>query len=543
MTDPYRTLLPAPRRAAGSGGTFALGAVHGEPALVEAVQSLLGPLPVAAGPEGALSVRLEAGRPESYRLRVSAGGAEIVAADLAGVRHAVQTLRQLRGPDAYRVAGRAGGVVPCGEVEDEPALGWRGGMLDVARHFMTKHTLLRYVDLLAMHRMNRLHLHLTDDQGWRIESRKYPEINRLATHRPESMSGHHHGRTTFDGTPHGGYYTLDDLAEVSAYAAQRGIVVVPEIDLPGHASALLTAFPELGTGTREVLRGWGISAGVLKPVPAAVKLVCELLDELLTAIDTPYVHLGGDECVTSDWPGDPEVAAHMAAIGARTPGDLHGWFLREIGAYLAGRGKRMVVWDEAFQTGGVLPDTIVMCWRGDAISREAAAAGHDVVRASTYPTYLDYDQSDRPDEPLAIGGPITLEDAAAFAPLPASWTDEERARVLGGQFQAWSEYIPHERHLDYMVFPRACAIAEAVWSGAPVGYASLVERLSGGHLARLDAAGCEYRPLEGPRPWQMGGTGARAHSSEVRTTREHWQEWAARLPDSGVVAEPTAHSA
>ncbi|GAA3643798.1 beta-N-acetylhexosaminidase [Nonomuraea antimicrobica] len=541
MTDPYRTLLPAPRHAARGEGGFALGSVHGDPGLVEVVRLLLGPLPAAAGPEGALSVRLGPGGPGSYRLRVSTGGAEIVGADPDGVRHGVQTLKQLLGPNAYRAAGRPGGVVPCGEVEDEPALDWRGGMLDVARHFMTKHTLLRYVDLLAMHRMNRLHLHLTDDQGWRIESRRYPEINRVSTHRRETMAGHHHANPTPDGTPHGGYYTLDDLAEVSAYAAERGITVVPEIDLPGHASALLAAFPELGTGADEVLRGWGISAGVLKPVPATVKLVCELIDELLTAIDTPYVHLGGDECVTKDWPGDPEVAAHMAAIGAERPSDLHGWFLREVGGHLAGRGKRMVVWDEAFQTGGVLPDTIVMCWRGEAVARQAAAAGYDVVRTPEYPTYLNFDQSDGPEEPLSIGGPITLEDSASFAPRPASWTDQERAKVLGGQFQAWSEYIPDARHLDYMVFPRACAIAETLWSGGPADYPYLVERLREGHLARLEAAGCEYRPLGGPHPWQAGGTGPRAHAQEGRTTREGWLEGTARLPDSGVVAQATTH--
>ncbi|NUR84813.1 MAG: family 20 glycosylhydrolase [Nonomuraea sp.] len=522
MTDPYRTLLPAPRHAAAAAGTFTIDAVTGDPAAVEAALALLGPLPHRD--ENALVVRLSSGAPESYRLKVEPGGAEIVAADLDGVRHAVQTLKQLIGPDAYRAGRRPGGQVPCGEVEDAPALGWRGGMLDVARHFQPKRTLLRYVDLLAMHRMNRLHLHLTDDQGWRLESRKYPVINEIASHRPETLVGRDRNDPVYDGTPHGGYYTLDDLAEVAAYAAERGITIVPEIDLPGHATALLAALPELGNGTGEVLKGWGISAGVINPVPEVVKVVCELIDELLTALDTPYVHLGGDECVTTSWDGGSE---------------LHGWFLREVGQYLAGRGRRMVVWDEAFQTGGVLPDTIVMCWRGDAIARQAAAAGHDVVRAPVYPTYLDYDQSDLPEEPLSIGGPITLEDSASFAPLPESWTDEERARVLGGQFQTWSEYIPTERHLDYMVFPRACAIAQTVWSGGPADHADLVERLSQGHLARLDAAGCEYRPLEGPKPWQQGGTGRRAHSEVNRTTRERWLEWAARVPDSGVHSEAT----
>ncbi|MFI6531943.1 beta-N-acetylhexosaminidase [Nonomuraea sp. NPDC050547] len=550
MSDRYALLVPAPRHAAARPGSFTLDAgtlLHAEPEVAHLVRRLLHPLnlPLAPGsaPEGVLSVRVEdggragdGGQAEGYRLRVSGDGIAITATDLAGVRHAVQALKQLLTADAWRAAALPGRwEAPCGEIEDAPAVGWRGGMLDVSRHFMTKGAVLKYVDLLAMHRMNRLHLHLTDDQGWRVESRRHPAINRRSTHRPDTLIGHRRHSNDYDGTPHGGYYTLDDLAEISAYAAERGITVVPELDLPGHASALLAAFPELGTGSREVLGGWGISAGVLKPIPAAVTLVCELLDEVLEAVDTPYVHLGGDECPTEDWPLDPEVSAHMAALGITRAREMHGWFLREIGEHLATRGKRMIVWDEGFQSGGVRADSIVMCWRGDAIARQAAAAGYDVVRAPTYPTYFDYDQSTLPTEPLSIGGPITLEDAATFEVLPGTWSEEERGRVLGGQFQVWREYIPDDRHLDYMTFPRACAIAEAVWSGRPADFADLTRRLSEAHLARLEAAGCEYRPLDGPHPWQTGGTGRRTReTNDPHRTRQNWLAWRAQLPPTDV---------
>ncbi|MFI6502560.1 beta-N-acetylhexosaminidase [Nonomuraea typhae] len=541
MSDRYALLVPSPRHAVAHDGTFTLDAgtlLHAEPGLAHLVRRLLHPLnlPLADGsaPQGALSVRLEdGGAAEGYRLRVTGDGVEITAAGPDGVRHAVQTLKQLLGADAWRAA--AAGTrweVPCGEIEDAPATAWRGGMIDVSRHFRTKNTVLRYIDLLAMHRMNRLHLHLTDDQGWRIESRRHPVINRRSTHRPDTLVGHRRHSNDYDGTPHGGYYTLDDLAEISAYAAERGITVVPEIDLPGHASALLAAFPELGTGSREVLGGWGIGSGVLKPVPAAVKLVCELVDEVLDVIDTPYFHLGGDECPTEDWPLDPEVAAHMAALGVTEARAMHGWFLRQIGEHLAGRGKRMIVWDEGFQSGGALADTVVMCWRGDAIARQAAAAGLEVVRAPVYPTYFDYDQSDLPAEPLSIGGAITLEDSASFEVRPASWSEEERGRVLGGQFQVWAEYIPDERALDYMTFPRACAIADAVWTGRPAGHADLIRRLREAHLARLEAAGCEYRPLDGPHPWQQGGTGRRARElNDPRRSVASWHAWRDEVPE------------
>ncbi|MEW2521405.1 beta-N-acetylhexosaminidase [Actinacidiphila alni] len=553
MTDPYRTLIPAPRHAAASAGSFRLDSGTGlhvavgpsnETDLAQLVRRSLAPLGLrleaSAGPRGAVSVRTSdadgGAVPGGYTIAVREDGVEIVGAGPDGVRNALQTLRQLLGPDAWRAAPIPGRALelPCGTVSDAPAVSWRGGMLDVARHFLPKRVVLKYVDLLAMHRMNRLHLHLTDDQGWRVESRRHPEINRLSTHRDQTLVGYLHADGDYDGTPHGGYYTLDDLAEISAYAAERGIVLVPEIDIPGHASALMAALPDVGTGTAGVRSRWGVASGVLKPVPRVVALVTELIDEVLGAVDTPYVHLGGDECVTAGWADDPEVVAHMRTLGIAGPGRLHGWFLREVADRLAERGKRAVVWDEAFQNGGIRQDTIVMCWRGDALARAAAAAGHDIVRSPVFPTYLDYAQSAQESEPLSIGGPTTLANCASFEVSPPDWTAEERDRVLGGQFHAWTEYIPDERHLDYMLFPRACAIADALWAGHAVDAADLERRLGAAHLARLAAAGCEYRPLEGPLPWQRGGRGRRAPSAESeRWSETRWRAWSAELPASG----------
>ncbi|MGA8116066.1 MAG: beta-N-acetylhexosaminidase, partial [Actinocatenispora sp.] len=479
MTDRYQTLIPRPREAHRLPGSVELTAGTrltvgpGAEAAAEAVRILLAPLrlPLPAdgtGPE--LSVRLDEGitQPEGYRLTVEDTGVRIEARTVDGARHATRVLRQLLPDHAWRTVAPAGTSwrLDCGEVTDAPALSWRGGMLDVARHFQPKHVVLRQLDLFAMHGLNRMQLHLTDDQGWRIESRRYPELNRVASHRPGTQVGRDRDGS-HDGVPHGGFYTLDDLAEIGVYAAERGVTIVPEIDLPGHASALLAAYPDLGVGTHTVHVGWGISAGVVRPVPATVQFVVDVIDELAEALPVPYMHLGGDECVLRDWVTDPEVSAYMREVGIDDPVGMHGHFLRAIGAALAERGRRMVVWDEGFVTGGVLDDTVVTAWRGNDVGQRAAAAGYDVVRCPVYPTYFDYDQSEGETEPLAIGGPATLADMAGFDPVPADWSEAERGHVVGVQFQGWSEYIPTARHLDYMLYPRACALADVAWTGAP----------------------------------------------------------------------------
>jgi hexosaminidase len=243
---------------------------------------------------------------------------------------------------------------------------------------------------------------------------------------------------------------------------------------------------------------------VLKPQPATVSFVADVLDELMDAVPGGYLHLGGDECPLAGWAADPQISAYQSSLGYPAPVDLFGHLLRELAGHLRDRGRRAVMWDEGFVGGGLLPDTVVTAWRGDSVGRRAAAAGYDVVRTPVYPLYFDYAQSDRPDEQLAIGGPITLDDVAAFDPIPAGWSEAERGHVIGAQFQLWSEYIPDARHLDYMAFPRACALAEVAWTGRPA--TDFADRLPV-HLSRLVAAGCEYRPPSGPLPWQQGGTG------------------------------------
>ncbi|MEV1173474.1 beta-N-acetylhexosaminidase [Nonomuraea sp. NPDC049784] len=542
----YSSLLPRPATVEPHPGICLLSAemplkVTGSAEVASLARRFLSGLRPAAQPEASrprnttetarLVVEVSAGRPPGgYSLQVSEEGVIVEAGDLEGVAGALTTLRQLLPAEIWRSAGAppGGWTVPFGRVIDAPAYGWRGAMLDVARHFFPKRTVLRYVDLLALHRYNRLHLHLSDDQGWRVESRLHPRLHEVGAWRPATRLG---PDGVLDGTPHGGYYTLDDLAEISAYARSQGIVVVPEIDVPGHTSALRAAYPELGRPGEEqaVLDTVWAGGSSISPTGPVVSFLRDVLGEILDATGTPYLHLGGDECDMSWWAGDPAIAAEMAAHGYTEARQMHGHFLRELGGFLAGRGVRMVVWDEAFVTGGVLPDTVVMAWRGHEVA-ERAARTHDVVRAPLFPTYLNFDQSDLPGERRSEGGPIALADVAAFTPAPAGWPDERRSRVLGGQWQVWSEWVPHERHLDYLAFPRACALAEVLWSGGIADPAEFGERLRT-HLARLDALGVEYRPLAGPHPWQTGGTGVwrRSGPGRIEETKK-WVESISREP-------------
>lgn len=514
-------LLPLPAAVVPTGGSAELPpgtTVAGPAELVDAVRlalPVLDPRPAATGTimvESAASLGAEA-----YTLEVTAQGVRITAGGRAGAFYAGQTLRQFLPDAAFRTVPRAGWTVPCGRVEDAPRFSWRGVHLDVARHFLPRREVLRMIDLMAVHKLNRLHLHLVDDQGWRVESRAHPRLHEVGSHRRRTLVSYYREEPVFDDVPHGGYYTLDDLAEIGAYARARAVTVVPEIDVPGHASAILAAYPELdarATGGRRpepfhVLERWGISPAILSPLPGTIDFLTAVFEEILQALgETPYVHIGGDECVLDDWAASPEIVAFQAELGLAGPADLHAWFLRRLADVLAERGSRAVVWDEAFVSGMLRPDTVVMPWRGPGVARRAAAAGHDVVQTPVFPLYFDYAEAASEREPLAIGDTITVSDVAAFDPAPGSWTDSERERVLGAQFQLWSERLPDARAVDYRAWPRGCALAEVAWSGsAGPGFDARLE----GHLGRLDALGVEYRPPAGPRPWQEGGTGRRRH--------------------------------
>jgi hexosaminidase len=504
-----------------------------------AVRHLLGtlPWPTPAGsahdPGSACTVSVDErlGR-EAYRLVIGPGGITITAGDPAGAGYAAQTIRQLLPDDAWRSAPLPGAPrweLPHVEIDDKPALAWRGAHIDVARHFATKRELLALIDALSALKLNRLHLHLTDDQGWRIESRLHPALHEVGSHRPRTrISLNSEEPPVYQEIPHGGYYTLTDLAEVAAFASQRGMALVPEIDLPGHSTALLAALPQLGSGEPppggyQVSPDWGIFASLLAPLPESMSMLRDVLGELIGVTGARFLHIGGDECVLDRWRDDPRIDAVRRDRGLATAEDLHAAFLRDVADMLAAEfAVRAVVWDEGFASsagrpGMLRPDTVVMAWRGMQIALAAAQAGHDVVAAPVFPLYFDYYQERAETEPVAIGGPVRLSDVASFAPVPPDWPEAARDHLIGAQFQVWTEYIPDGRALEYMMFPRACALAEVAWTGgpAPAGTADsqsapLADRIAA-HLRRLDAAGLEYRPLAGPRPWQQGGSGPRRH--------------------------------
>ncbi|WP_369372463.1 beta-N-acetylhexosaminidase [Promicromonospora sp. Populi] len=532
----YATLLPTPSRVLPGSGSLDVGAglevrAEGPDAreLEHRATRVVARLGLAAGAARSgtpvpLVLRTAGGASCGYVLDVSPDAVTITATVVEHAVHALTTLTQLLPPSALRADGLPAGPVhlPVGRVEDSPRYGWRGAMLDVVRHYAPPRTVLRYVDLLALHKFNRLHLHLTDDQGWRINSERFPRLAEVGGWRPSTRLG---PTGEPDHTPHGGVYSLADLAEIVRYARERGIDVVPEIDVPGHTSALRAAYPELGQpGVEHTVQDTVWAGGSsIRPTRDVAAFLVEVLDELVEATGVRYVHLGGDECDMSWWAGDPQVAAEMAEHGYTEPKQMHGHLLRTLAAHLAGRGVRAVVWDEGLLTGGVLPDTVVMAWRGEKASARAART-HDVVRAPLFPTYFNFDQSDDPAEPRSEGGPVTIADVAAFAPVPDDWDDTQRDHVLGGQFQIWSEWVPDERRIDYLAFPRACALAQVLWSG-PVGDLDALTTRIAAHLPRLDALGVAYRPLAGPHSWQTGGEGVwrRTASGTINQTRA-WVE-------------------
>jgi hexosaminidase len=545
MDDSLSCLVPQPVSVEALPGELRLDACPdvrpaggADQAAARAVTHLLGGLPwpqPLAQDSVRCTVEIDDGLgAEAYRLVITTDGVMITAGGQAGAVYAAQTFRQLLPDDAWRAAPlpRTGPwTVPCAQIGDRPALRWRGAHIDVARHFVPKRELLALIEALAAVKLNTLHLHLTDDQGWRIESRLHPALHEIGSHRPRSqVSLNSEHPKVYDDVPHGGYYTLADLAEIAAYASSRGMTVVPEIDLPGHSTALLAALPELGAGPPpdggyRVSPDWGIFRNLVAPLPATMNVLRDVFGELITATGARYVHVGGDECVLDSWRADARILASQRDRGLATAEDLHAAFLRDVADMLAEHfGARAVVWDEGFAgRGGAMlrPDTVVMAWRGIEVARAAAEAGHDVVVVPVLPTYFDYAQDSSDSEPVAIGGPVRLSDVAGFEPVPAGWLQPTRERVLGTQFQVWTEYIPDGRALEYMMFPRACALADVAWSGSPsaltggdgAGAArrpALADRISA-HVRRLDAAGLEYRPLAGPRPWQQGGSGPRRH--------------------------------
>ncbi len=452
------------------------------------------------------------GGPEGYRITVDpTSGVRITGAAPAGVFWGAQTFRQLLGPDAFRRAplGPRAWSVPGCHLTDAPRFGWRGFMLDVARHFMPKDGVLRYLDLMAAHKLNVLHLHLTDDQGWRVEIRRYPRLTEVGAWRERTKVGLH-GSTLWDERPHGGFYTRDDIREIVSYAADRHITVVPEIDIPGHSQAAIAAYPELGntdvvdTAALGPWTAWGVNPNVLAPTDAVLRFYEHVFDELLDLFPGTFFHVGGDECPKEQWRASATAQARIAELGLKDEDELQSWIIRHFDGWLAERGRRLIGWDEILE-GGLAPGAAVSSWQGFAGGITAARAGHDVVMCPQTEVYLDWRQSESPDEPVPIAHARTLEDVYRFEPVPAELTPEEAAHVIGAQANLWTETMDSARVVDYMAFPRLAAFAEVAWSALPApaerDWPDFEARMRA-HYARLDALGVEYRPPGGPLPWQ-----------------------------------------
>jgi hexosaminidase len=378
-------------------------------------------------------------------------------------------------------------------------------MMDTCRHFFPVNTVLRFIDLLARHKMNSFHWHLTEDQGWRIEIQRYPRLAEVGAWRKQSPVGRvfdDQPGARYDGIPHGGYYTQADVRRVVEYAQARHINVVPEIEMPGHAQAAVAAYPELGNTARqlEVSCHWGIHEHVYNAEEGTLRFLQNVLDEVLDLFPSPFIHIGGDECPKKEWRGSAAAQARIKALGLKDEDELQSYFVRRMDAFLFARGRRLIGWDEILE-GGLAERAAVMSWRGEEGGIIAANAGHDVVMAPTTYTYLDYYQGeDQAAQPLSIGGFLPLEKVYAYEPIPTEIQADKAHHVLGAQGQLWAEFISTQEHQDYMAFPRLCALAEVTWSPKEKkDYAGFLRRLSGGHLARLDALGVNYCCLEFPK--------------------------------------------
>ncbi len=439
---------------------------------------------------------------EGYRLTVTPQQINLRAPQPVGLFYALQSLRQLAPPESFRSTpvSDVAWDIPCVEIEDTPRFGWRGAMLDVGRHFMPKDFVLKFIDLLALHKLNVFHWHLTDDQGWRIEIKRYPRLTEVGAWRKETVVGHprHHLKPEFDGTPHGGFYTQDEVREVVAYAQTRGVTVVPEIEMPGHAQAAIAAYPELGN-TGELLpvyTTWGVNENVYNVEESTLQFLQNVLDEVLALFPSEFIHIGGDEVPKVQWESSPAAQARMRELGLKDAEALQSYFIRRMDAYLTERGRRLLGWDEILE-GGLAANATVMSWRGVQGGIDAASAGHDVVMAPNSYLYLDYYQSENRDaEPLAIGGFVPLEKVYSYEPVSAEIDAEKAHHVLGAQAQLWTEYIKTPAHVEYMAYPRLCALAEVTWTpAARKDYANFTTRLQT-HLRRLAELGVNYRRLD-----------------------------------------------
>jgi hexosaminidase len=443
-------------------------------------------------PAGAIVLALEpttpGASPESYSLEVSPERALVSAGDPRGLFYGVVTLWQLASAQPLTAGAVA---LPAIEIRDTPRFRWRGLMLDSARHFQPPQFILQYLDWMALHKLNVLNWHLTDDQGWRLEIKRYPRLTGVGAWRVEAGQAALHDIDAATGKPrlYGGFYTQTQVRRIVAYAAARNITIVPEIDMPGHATAAIVAYPQLGVTPHPpdtVPSDWGVYPNLFNVEESTFGFIERVLDEVMALFPGEYLHTGGDEAVKDQWRASARVQARMRELGVPTEEALQGYFTARLGAYLSAHGRRQIGWDEILE-GGVPKDAAVMSWRGVEGAIAAAAGGHDTVLSPSPTLYLDNRQGSGPNEPPGRGTVVSLEDVYRFDPLPGSLVHQQQ-HVLGLQANLWTEHVRSEANAAYMTWPRAAAVAEVGWSPA--------KRLDwNGFMGRLAAEFARYRTL------------------------------------------------
>ena len=432
---------------------------------------------------------------EGYQLTISPKQIKIKAKTDHGAFYAVQTLRQLLPADFENSTFLQKSIsIPCLTITDSPQFKYRGMHLDVGRHLYPVAFIKKYIDALAMLKMNTFHWHLTEDQGWRIEIKKYPKLQEIAAFRDQTLVGSFNAdQQEFDGKRYGGFYTQEEIKDVVAYAQMRHVTIIPEIEMPGHAQAAIAAYPELGcTGKQlKVAETWGVFDNIYCSKEETFEFLENVLDEVLELFPSEYIHIGGDEAPKSHWEKCPNCQQRIKEEGLKDEHELQNYFITRIEKYLNSKGRQIIGWDEILE-GGLAPNATVMSWRGTDGAVEAAKQHHNVIMTPTSHCYFDYYQSDNADEPLAIGGFLSLEKVYSFNPIPEELSKEESKYVLGAQGNLWTEYIPNEKQVEYMVFPRIVAMSEVVWSPTEnKNYPDFVARLEHFHK-RLDALDINY---------------------------------------------------
>lgn len=497
-------IIPAPRVLQPSPGHFQLDAETGI-ALADAsdeemrsladlwaepLRSATGfPLPIGEAGDIRLSLGADT-QDEGYRLTVSGEGISISGSDHAGVFYGLQTLSQMMPPDP------AGGSlrVPAVVIEDAPRFPYRGMHLDVGRHFFGPDFVKRYIDHLARYKINRFHWHLTEDQGWRIEIDAYPRLTEVGAWRAETMVEKNFDPYVGDGTRYGGFYTKAEVRDIVAYAQERYVTIVPEIEMPGHSQAALAAYPELACtdGPFEVGTRWGVVEDIYCPKEETFEFLENVLLEVMELFPGEYIHIGGDEAPKARWEESEFAQSVIEAEGLADANELQSWFIRRMEGFLNEHGRSLIGWDEILE-GGLAPNATVMSWRGTQGGIDAARQGHDVVMTPNSHMYFDHYQGDQEQEPLAIGGFLPLERVYSFEPIPEELTPDEARHILGAQGNVWTEYISTEEHAEYMVFPRLFALSEVAWSEPNVRVYDRFIRDLPWHLERLDGLGVSYR--------------------------------------------------